>query len=78
MTHADIAHQQPLLSMISGDAIKAVMESYKSRRQNGDSDFAAHQAALSVFLDHVWNQPLRAAAKAVRAIIVRASTRINQ
>lgn len=78
MTHADIAHQQPLLGMISRDAITAVMQSYQAHRQSGDSELAAHQAALNVFLDHVRTQPLWTAAKAVRMIILQASAGIDR
>lgn len=69
MTHAAITYQQPLLGMISGDAMNAIKESYQAHRRKGHSDFAAHHAALGVFLDHVRRPPLWAAAKAVREII---------
>lgn len=78
MTHTTITHQQFLLSMISTDAIKSVMESYQAHRQKGDSEFAAYHAALGVFLDHVRSQPFWAAARAVRMIIVQASADLDQ
>ena len=58
MANTIFADQPSPLGVSYSDAVEAVVASYRAHRQNGDSELASHQAALSAYLDHVGRQQL--------------------